>query len=512
MDDDQNIYGILKSDFTNLHFNDLREIFISAIILIKIINNSEKSAIIVELSLHDLFPDIIKNKLEDILYNKEIETTNRITKEVTDYLNFNFGSDFQPKTRKESAYKYYNDYFKNYLNILKKGDGICIEPLTILDFEIVESKKLNLFKISLIPNEFKIKYSKNIIKYLEISEEIYHKTKNVAVSLETNISYRKQLEFLNEYLENRQKNTGEIYFDFKLSDFNFRHSILSFEDANGIFTMPSPLAMGKSEKVLLPLFLETQAIIDINGIKLNSSNPLNVNDIDIVYSVTKPAKINQFLAISFGLNPEVRKSMSETQITIYERIYTQNKSNYLFGSRFKIEKCFAELCSWLLKKTSYCLEDPSFLKDKSEKWLSDHVSDTYKQMEDNFFLPFLFEKLKYDFGDLVIKKPEAFGGEIDILFGDIPIELKVRRKESEPLIDNIVDDKFNPASQAAAYASTVRVGFVVLLDLPESNKQITNLDNCVRIIEKEFDNDSLYKTVINLFVFYCNQPVPSSAS
>ena len=512
MNENQKIYGLLNSDFTNLHFNDLQEIFLSSIILMKLKEITGDSVINIDISLHDLYPEIMRNTLENHLENKEISSSNRITKEVTDFMNFEFGSDLIPKITKEPAYKYFNDYFTNRLAILKKGDGLCIEPATIKDFQVDYSNKLNKFKIILIPNEFLKKYSNNVNKYLEMIKDMYHKFKNVTGSLETNVSYRKQLEFLIDYLEKRQSLTAEIDFDFKLSDFNFRHSILSYDSPKGTFTMPSPLAMNKAGKVILQFFLETQGIIDVNGIKLVNKDPLDIENIDIIYSVSKPSKTNRFLSKSMALEPEIRKSMNETQLLIFERIYTKNKKNYLFGNRPLVEKYFANLTSWLLKKTSYCLEDPSFLKEKSEEWLTQHSSDNYKQMEDNFFLPFLFEKLKYDYGDIIIKKPESFGGEIDIMFGDIPIELKVRKKENEPLIDNILEDKFKPASQAAAYAYNIRVGFVVVLDLPESNKQITNLDNCVKIIEKEFDSDNFYKTVINLFIFYCNQPIPSSAS
>jgi len=54
-------------------------------------------------------------------------------------------------------------------------------------------------------------------------------------------------------------------------------------------------------------------------------------------------------------------------------------------------------------------------------------------MEDDFFLPFLYERLRDRFSDLVSKKPERFGGNVDILFGEIPIELKVRKGHRDAL-------------------------------------------------------------------------------
>ena len=254
--------------------------------------------------------------------------------------------------------------------------------------------------------------------------------------------------------------------------------------------------------------METIGLIDINKLKISSS-PCDINDIELIYSVNKPAIKNRYLAKSFGLSANQRKTLNETQLEIYERIYRKLQENACFIGRPNIEEQFVSIFHWLLKKVTYCLEEPSFLKEKSKLWLQENSDKKYIQMEDNFFLPFLNERLKDEFGDLISKKPEKFGGEVDLLFSELPLELKVRRNSDDSLID-VINEKYAPASQSATYSAVTRLGFVLVLDLPQNTNSLTNLDVCFKVIEKDYDNDSL-KTNIVVCIFHCNLPKLSSA-
>ena len=133
-------------------------------------------------------------------------------------------------------------------------------------------------------------------------------------------------------------------------------------------------------------------------------------------------------------------------------------------------------------------------------------------MEDEFFLPRIYERLRQDFGSRVVKKPERFGGEIDILFDDkIPIELKVRRGRRHALDLSEVDDAFRPSGQAAAYASISRLGLVAILDLPDADASVINLDSCVTVVDKRFPEDNPYPTSIVILTFRCQHSIPSNA-
>jgi hypothetical protein len=259
---------------------------------------------------------------------------------------------------------------------------------------------------------------------------------------------------------------------------------------------------------MIPLYLESVGILEIVKFKLSNS-PKHPNDLDIIFSVNKPAINDKFNSNSLGITQEQRRLLNENQLVILEKTFNQVNQNGAFIGRPNIEKQYSSLFYWVLKKVSYCLEEPSFLKEKAQKWLDEHKDDKYTKMEDDFLLPFLHERLRDEFGEIIRKKPEKFGGEVDILFDELPLELKVRKNKQKPL-SQIIDEKYAPASQAATYASLTQLGFVIVLDLPTKEGEITNIDSCIRIVEKEFDENAL-KTNIIVCILHCNLPKPNLA-
>ena len=173
---------------------------------------------------------------------------------------------------------------------------------------------------------------------------------------------------------------------------------------------------------------------------------------------------------------------------LIEKIFENLNEALIFTGKPKLKEDFVDLIIWFIKKMSYYLEEELFLRNGAVDYLEKHKGNKYTKIEDDFFLPFLFEKLSETFGSQrVTKKPEKFKGEIDILFGNLlPIELKVWRKEHKDL-ENTVDEKFPHIGQAATYASIDRVGFLVILDMSSSKSGIKNIENCWRILTKEFD-------------------------
>lgn len=324
------------------------------------------------------------------------------------------------------------------------------------------------------------------------------------------VDFRKQLEFLIRHLDERQTLTGATDFSIDSSDYSFRHLIATTFDET--FQIAMPGTTGPETKILLPLFLEINGELDVRGLSV-SSDPRYPTDVHIRYGVTRPSIINAFHVATQGLSPESRAKLNEHELKAYDRVYRRLASRFVFGGKLKLERSFAELSTWIIRKLAYCLEEPSFLREKAIEWLNSHEGDTYLQLEDRFFLPFLYERLRDEFGDRVVKKPERFGGEIDLLFDDtIPIELKVREGYEHPLADAAVDARYPGRGQAAAYASISRLGLVTVLDLPSGNTAITNLDNCVSVVERTFEDETGLPTCVAAFTFHCHHPKPSSVS
>jgi hypothetical protein len=241
------------------------------------------------------------------------------------------------------------------------------------------------------------------------------------------------------------------------------------------------------------------------------SDPSERHDVVVRYFLRRPASENIFNATAEGLDPDVRSKLSETLLSSYTRVHSRLRDNLTFGGRPSIERSFGTCCTWFIREIAYCLEEPSFLATPATEWLAQHRSDRKIQMEDEFFLPMIYERLRRDFQSRVVKKPERFGGEIDILFDDsIPIELKVRWGHRRPLDLKVVDDRFRPSGQAAAYAALSRVGLVAILDLPNADVPPVNLESCVKVVERRFPEDNAYPTSIVIVTFRCNMSVPSA--
>jgi hypothetical protein len=90
--------------------------------------------------------------------------------------------------------------------------------------------------------------------------------------------------------------------------------------------------------------------------------------------------------------------------------------------------------------------------------------------------------------------------------------LKVRRGRREPLDVADVDERFRPGGQAAVYAAVSRLGFVVVLDLPDDDTQVVSLENSAMVVERRFPATAEYPTCIVLIVFRCYGKIPSGST
>jgi hypothetical protein len=202
--------------------------------------------------------------------------------------------------------------------------------------------------------------------------------------------------------------------------------------------------------------------------------------------------------------------MSEAELVLYNRIHRSLSANFVFGGKPVLEHSFGTIMYWLLRRVAYCLEEPSFLKAAALEWLRAHRRSERIALEDGFFLPAIYERLRDAFGSRVVKKPEQFGGEVDILFDlSLPVELKVRRGHASFSFEDIVKEKFRAAGQAAAYAATSRLGLVLVLDLPNGGEVVANIDQCACVLRRESELSGAFPTCIVVLVFHCHHPIPS---
>lgn len=507
-----NIYGAGDTQkIFNLTFDDLNENFLSGVILTKLNKGQDCESTEIELRLSDIFYfDFTQQPLEK--YELLIPSKSGINLDIEKFASIMFKLDKPSEKLKKVSYEeFFGSWFDRTLRYLRDGDSSGTNPL-IESFEKIGSDNTGTptFKVRIKKHTFIENLKHNIMRQVYFGEETYPKVVKSLESSTPAITIDKQIGYLRELLDGRTEKTGETQFSFLLSQFNFRRVMLKLITPSGELAMiPSPLSSGAGVKASLPLLLAIQGEIDIQQIKIKSPTS-ELQKIDIQFSIHKPAINNIFGAGFCSLSGETRERMSAMEISSYEKISKTLQSNHCFHSHPALEKEFIQFSTWALKQISYCLEEPSYLKNRALAWLTENKDKSYKNMEDDLFLPFLYEKLRDRFGSIIQKKPERFGGNVDILFGEIPIELKVRRGHKEALINKIVDEKYKPASQAAAYAALTRLGCLLVLDVPTSEPSVTNITSCVKVVTKKFPEAELPTSIVVL-VFQCDTPKPSSA-
>ena len=495
-----------------LRFTDLGETFFGRLILAKCPDPHATTAVTVQLSLCDLFRRRSEEELTTMLEDVTFSDAPRSMEVVADVIGALSGTNLQPHRTKRPALVYYQDHIASRLEWLKSGDQGDNRLPCIDAFVTRMPGRLVIFDITIRPATLCERLGEYIPAELELSAKLVQtllSAKRRPVDPGPRIDYRKQVELLISYLDNRQALSGETAFSFLSSQIPFRWALHHLGDLN--VTMPAIGTSAVEDKILLPLFLEVNGFLDITDLDLES-DPLMPDDVVVRYSVRRPATRNVFGASNAGLSAATRSQLNETELELYHRLHRSVREGLVFGGKPKLEMSFGTLCAWLIRKASYCLEEPTFLGQPARDWLKQQEDRKTLRMEDQFFLPAVYERLRSDFGSRVVKKPEQFGGEIDLLFDDtIPIELKVRRGRREPLDPADVDERFRPGGQAAVYAAVSRLGVVVVLDLPDNDTQVVSLENCATVIERQFPEAAEYPTCIVLIVFRCYARTPSSS-
>lgn len=504
--------GFLGRQHHKLRFTELDETFLARLILAKCPDPDAAAAIAVQLTLRDLFRRFSENELVALLENQTISEAPKTSEIVGDFISMLVGHRVEAKERKQPALDYYHEHIRVRLGWLESGDPVEDFPPRVDAVTSLMQGKLEVFNIVVRPAVLRERLGAEIPKLLElrgkINDKLYIASRRPS-DLGGRIDYRKQVEFLTHFLKERQQATGEPTFSILSNRIPFRWALH--------YVVGTDLAMAAAgtttneDRILLPLFLEVNGMLDVVDIDLES-DPLSPHDVVVRYVLRMPAARNIFGASNAGLSARTRTQLNETELALYHRLHDDVREGLVFGGKPKLESSFGDLAAWLICKATYCLEEPTFLGQKARQWVVEHEGHGRIQIEDEFFLPEIYERLRSDFGSRVVKKPARFGGEIDILFDDtIPIELKVRRNRKHPLDIADVDESYPPTGQAAVYAGISRLGFVVVLDLPGDDTQMVSLENCATVVERRFPETAEFPTCITVIVFRCYSQRPSSS-
>jgi len=503
------------AELFKLPFEELSEVFFSGVLLSKLPEGVASDLVTVQIGLADLyFPQAIA----DAVGNPEVDVHSQssVERDVANAFSVLFGNPFADdaalaQTREpQTLGAFFGSRIENALRFLRDGDSCDLVPaIESFERESLDTLEVPVFKVKLLRSKFLAAFKVNLVAFVRLQDRAYEKLMagtDVSVPV---VTIEKQLGFLRDHFDARSKVTGETQFSFSLKQVNFRRVVMHFEGLGGQGVMPSPLSGDAGVKAVLPFLLAVQGEIDLDQVKIASSIH-EIDDIDIQFSVRRPAVRNVFGANYCALPSETRARMSGVAIGAYEKVVRDLQGNLCFVGRPTLERDFASFAAWTIKQVVYCLEEPTYLKEPALAWLRAHKADGYQRMEDDFFLPFLYERLRAQFGDLVSKKPERFGGNVDILFGEIPIELKVRKGHRDALVETVVDEKYKPTGQAATYAALTRLGCVMVLDIPTSSPTVTNLSSCIRVVTRHLP-EAEHPTSIPVFIFQCDTPRPSDA-
>jgi len=464
----------------------------------------------IELSLIDFYPAYMtKDLLEAELCGLDFEVFDSLTEQFTSLMSSVAKTEIVPHTSSVSAIAYYNTFFEKKLEFLRRGgryfpstDGSGNTSI-ITDYSITHADGLESFTVRVQLGTLIQAVKQFVADYDHLHGKMHQLWESAIESNAASIIKQGQL-FMGQVAQ-MQDLLGLDRVNIGIRDWGMRITAWATDEGDLIL---HPFNMTYRGKSILPICLEARGLIDIHDLSL-TNKPSDYADANLQYTVSRPCVTNIFGSDNTAIPLDQRPSLTESQIVIIEKIFQAMNDALAFAGKPDLRHSFTALLIWFVKKVSFCLAEETFLQKKVADYL-DHHDEGQVRLEDEVFLPTMYEKLVSSFGEQrVIKKPEKYNGEIDILFDNcLPVELKAWREKHKG-IEETSDERFPHLGQAATYASHDRVGFMVILDISSPCTGVRNIENCYRVLSKEFDVNKQLPTKIVVLLFDCNHCPPS---
>lgn len=487
---------------------DINPIIFARKILILADKDNKENVQNIEIDLNDFykFPYSF-GILEKELSNIEFTVFDSLNEQLNNTVSVLTGETYYPPSENINGINYYNNFIRSNLEFLKSGYGYAEDSLGLqkylINYSIIKESGLQRFKVEFIVNDI-INASKKFYKdYFEIQKRISDLAKSGIPGNAPSIEKQGQL-FLKQ-IRNMKDQLGINQINVGMDDWAMRMAV-NLLDNNKV--MLHPFSMDYTQKSLLPILLELSGMIDIHEISLKNKI-YDHFEANVQYTISTPCVINIFEDDNGFIPINTKNTLLESQIVILENIYQDLQDAMIFFKKPKLKQSFIELSIWLIKKVVFCLEEETYIRNKVIKYMQENVDAKYSQIEDNFFLPFVYERLVESYTtNRVIKKPKKSNGEMDLLFDNvIPIELKVWKRKTKRTLDKDSRTYAKNLKQAAAYANIDRLGILLILDISNLEGEVTNLENCWKVLG--IDINEVLDTKVVTFIFNCNYKSPS---
>lgn len=319
-----------------LAFEDLGEAFFSGLLLTKLSASDKPDPVTLSFGLSDIF---VGSALDGLTPQSTINSHNisRPGRDIATMLSVLFGSLIEEELPDGDARNeqplgtFFENKLSTVLGYLRDGDSMDLKPaIESFEKESVDEIGAAVYRIVLLRQKFVDSFKDNIANRLRFQENAHQLMSSYANLSQPAVAVDKQLEFLRSYLDRRKSTTGETTFSFQLKDVNFRRVVQAFEGAGGHGIMPTPLSSNTSMKALLPFILAAQGELDIDRVRITSPAQ-QIDEIDIQFSIRRPAIRNVLGATYCALTPEKRQLMSEAEINVYEDVVRQLQSSLCFA-------------------------------------------------------------------------------------------------------------------------------------------------------------------------------------
>ena len=307
--------------YERFQFSDLYPIILARKIIVLADKNNMLLNQNVIVSLIDFYQSYKQiTSLENELLNKSFDTFDSITEQLNDVFTLATGIKHTPPIKRQDAIDYYNKLLQVHLKFLKSGKGYAEdlygEKPFIKNFHIIKETGLKVFRVEFILKDLIYACKKYFEDYFKIHDKMIEFVKSGVHGNAPSIDKQGQL-FIQKIKEIRSV-LGIQTVNIGMKDWGMRMSLFFVKGEPVLH----PLNMDYKQKSFLPLYLEYKGLLDIHDFSL-INKPIDHSEVDIQYSVSMPCVHNVFECDTGFTSLDIRKTLSESQIVILEKIYDE---------------------------------------------------------------------------------------------------------------------------------------------------------------------------------------------